>query len=517
MKRFKIQASILALLTTLSITAVATFSLPKPFAVPDDVEAGCLIIPENLPATATTGITFPTDSSTILGWINSYDSASIAEHAWGIWAGLTAQTNQTCGGEPLLVFETWVGTSELQELIMIKDDLNQFLGKPLVEKKGRAQLTRPHQNFHGAPNIPQVDSNLWVTVSYNPSAALFTFENSLYNQDTLLQNYYEGPSSIGSIPDYTNSSIAIKPTYLALQRNSNGLFAFPVWPGQPLLPAQVPDFNNPQWQWVFVDPTNSYGNDVPVPVYSPDVTDSTAIANATVNLNQFIYLNIDADMAAFMNQEQAPLQLNSGAIAQAGDIAILAGMHVATKEIKEWTWQSFFWTPDPANPPFPSSAFIATNRLPQTALSDQAAHYAAVNVYNMVWPNQPVTGGTNSNVKPLIGYNPYLEPGLAEFPGIPNTYTQNDSIFRDSTNRLNTQFVWGVQSNCMSCHSLATVNPTVPLWTQTANPPGPSNSLPYTGDQYIDRADPAYKSYVQLDFLWSIQASLFGVSSNPDN
>jgi hypothetical protein len=104
----------------------------------------------------------------------------------------------------------------------------------------------------------------------------------------------------------------------------------------------------------------------------------------------------------------------------------------------------------------------------------------------MVDPNQPLDGGTSTGL-PVIGFNPYLEAGFPK------------SVFgllRPITNP-NTGKAWigtvGIQTNCMTCHSLAAV-------TFAAK----SNPTAYGTDFYIGRTDPYFTNMVQTDFLWSI-------------
>jgi len=99
----------------------------------------------------------------------------------------------------------------------------------------------------------------------------------------------------------------------------------------------------------------------------------------------------------------------------------------------------------------------------------------------MVNPNQPITGG--SGTQPTLCYNPYLEAPFtnADLPDSqPWTY-------KGTTYNLNV----GVQTNCMACHIQA-------AYPQNQNAPG------YTADRYIDLNNPAFKTYLKMDFSWSI-------------
>jgi len=98
----------------------------------------------------------------------------------------------------------------------------------------------------------------------------------------------------------------------------------------------------------------------------------------------------------------------------------------------------------------------------------------------MVWPNQPINGGTNTGVSTIISFNPYLEAGFG-----PSVFT--------TKNELDSNLQYGVQTNCMSCHALATA----------------SGNIGYTTDQYISMNDKKlFLNQVQLDFAWSIQSNI---------
>ncbi len=143
-------------------------------------------------------------------------------------------------------------------------------------------------------------------------------------------------------------------------------------------------------------------------------------------------------------------------------------MHVPTKVICNWTWQTFLWSHDPANPLSPCSTKAAALR--PSELSYAAAHYALSTAYLFVTPNQPIRGGTNKGVSAMIGYNRYLvavfNPGVFNFP-----------------NEFKKEFQYGIQTNCMSCYELAIGQP----------------------------------NKVQVDFAWSIQGAIIPDAPPPKN
>lgn len=456
-----------------------------------------VITPVPLPTNIVPGFNFPEDSTVILGWTNdtafanNYDSASIYKHAWGIWAGLTASSGQKYAGDDLLVYETWLGLNEVRQLV-VDNNMQGGCAGTTFKRNGRAPLSRPKQFEHAArfrakkagltavqPPASESYANFWVTVSYSPDASCFATQNQVFKQSVI--NKYYNAGGFGAIPPFPNKSLTVKPSYLVYD-DTAVLFRLPVWLTAPE-PADSNFFaaaNN----YVFVDRNNKQpSGKVAVPVDSTE-KDPAKIAAATVNLSDFIYLTIDAQMAKEMNRQDSVQGMNNsgapGAYGKAkkGQIALLVAMHVTTKEISNWTWQSYYWTPNKDNPGSPSSKLAAGLRPAQ--MKGAAANYACVAAYVMLTPNN---AANNVAKGPMFGYNPYLEGGFG--PSVftyPNTY--------------NASYQYGTQSNCMSCHALAI--------------PAPTGV--YTTDQTISLAAPYFKNQVSLDFAWSIQTALISDS-----
>lgn len=432
------------------------------------------ITPVPLPSVVP-GFHFPEDSNTVYSWLKPYDSVKVYQHAWGIWAGLTAPTSQVYQGDSLLVYQTWLGIGDIQTII------ENGSGSSSAVKLSRTPLAVPNQHLDAKRIRSQmlgsgVDTNagnnrlFWVAVSYDPASANYAISNSIF-KDSVLEKY-KVPGGIGNIPNFPQDAINIKPTYF-VGHVTDSLIRVNAWPG----PPDTPQTWAPQsWNsYVYVDVHNGQpaGKQL-VPVTSSNPT-AVQIAAATCNLTDFIYFKVDAAMARYLDKQEKPVQ---GDTARVGDLALLVAMHVTTKEINNWTWQSYYWDPNPDKPFSPSSPLAA--RLRPKELVGGAAHYSLTTCYVEVLPNQPLNGGTNSNVSPMIGYNPYLE---AEFD--PATF--------NFPNRMNKKFIYGVQTNCMSCHALATREPNPGL---------------YCTDQYIPLNDPIFRDRIKLDFAWSIQSAI---------
>lgn len=474
-------------LTTFLLALIAIVVIRCQSNSSDSKTAAIFPAPYPLPTNIVPNFNFPEDSNKIYSWLQpNYDSSSVYNHAWGIWAGLTASTNQTYERDTLLVYQTWPGIGELQQIVQTGFDEN----KNFKTGTGRASLTIPHQLKHelnarkthfkllkgtidtSAGNV--FGTNFWVAVSYNLPAATHAVKNSLFKQSVL--NSYLKQGAIGAIPAFPNNAITTKPVYF-VGHVTDSLIRIPVWPGPP---SNAQPFSPQQWfTYVYADVHNAQQ---PGKKLTPVTTDSptpSQIQAATCNVSDFINFKIDEKMANYLNVQDEKVQ---GDTAKAGDIALLVAMHVTSKEISNWTWQTFYWDYNPASPTSPSSALAA--KLKPTQLSSSAAHYSLSTSYVEVIPNQPVSGGKNQGI-PMIGYNPYLEAGFSP------------ATFVDYPNTLNPKLQYGIQTNCMSCHALAT-----PQSIDT------SGNTFYSTAQYVDMKSSFFINKVQLDFAWSIQAAI---------
>ena len=454
----------------------------------------CHITPVNLPVNIVPGFSFPLDSNQVYQWINDhYDSAKIYQHAWGIRAGLTAQSGEVLAGDSLLVYQTWYGPEDITNAI----DNSSKGGKTGFKKTNRTILQIPKQfirtglvqttkvTLPGGKGLHKLSVDKLVSmrsrmvlstaadtfpviegIAYNPPSADYLVSRSLFKLSVL--DSLRKSNAISAIPPFPNSAINLKPTYFIAHTSIERYIKILVWQGVPprkIFPDTVAQYNS----YVFVDAMNRQQSGkalVPVAGNQPRT------AAATCNLTDFIHFKIDARMASLL--------VGQGINASVGDVALLVAMHVATKEISNWTWQSFYWAPNPGEPFAPSSR-MADSLKPSAYLTGAASHYAVGAAYAMVLPNQPIDGGTNTGVSPMFGYNPYLEGNITGLPS-----------------KLNSSFTYGVQSNCMSCHAQATL----------------SGSLGYDADEYVSMSDTMFKNDVQLDFSWSIQENIDSTNTN---
>lgn len=419
------------------------------------------------------GFDFPTDRAVIQGWVANQDTEAMFGHAWDIWNGMFQPSGeyqeQPAGRRELVVFETWASDVDVFDsgATSAAELSTAMPGRNLKPFHAPRQLG--HASLLGAAPPDTDPEQVIAFVKYDPVAAGFIVSKG-YNQASTLDALQaswppDTPALEREIDQFENPSIALKPTWYLVEET--GLTSFPVWPGPPD-PAK--SFPPSAWDTcVLVDPTNQGGGGT-----QEGDCNGTQKDLPVVNLDQFHFQQLTADEAAHIGTLQGADSLKG---AEEGDYVVLAAMHVTSKELERWTWQTFWWSPTPDSPKAPSSAAAAAAR--PASLPGAAAHYATCTAYSMVVPAQPITGGTNlcdsaSDPGCLICFNPYLEAGFGNFspPNQPPKF--------------------GVDTNCMSCHAGA-------HWPSSASEPG------YVGDEYVDLGGEPFADVTKLDFLWSLQ------------
>lgn len=425
------------------------------------------ITPTPMPDLNIKGFNFPQDSTTLNRWIKADQIDSIYLHGWGIWTGLTSKTSIKADGEKdfLRVFETWMTPEEMIEAIKTNPKLYRS-----STRSNRANLKRPHQFTHFASPNQTINDSIHESVSYNPAASKFAIDNKIFMATSLYDMAKNGQEEVTFFP---NNAVTIKPVFKVLPAsNGDNKFHITAWNG----PKDTPTVY-PEQDWA------SY--------VTIDIAKNAKQEGSVYPLEDFIHYTLNEEDAHFFNQEFTE---NSGnkITAKAGDIAVLVGMHVGTREITNWTWQTFWWEDTPDNPELPSSKAIADMRPKE--LKGAARHYAMAVAYYMVNNNEPYSG-TDVTGPGLFAYNPYLEAGFG-----PSTFDTTLSRFTDTTGKVHTTYL-GVKTNCMSCHRMATVNPDSLGMKH-------NSKTPYVGNAYISRKDSLFNGQLLLDFAWSIQGNI---------
>jgi len=437
------------------------------------------------------GFHFPESEATLLGWNHVLGTGAPADaaaafealqgHGWGLWTALTAPTQQSFGGERLRVFETW---STPDDLVPPVTTASGVPGAASSAAHRRSIPERLHQFHDGGArgtrstprSVESIDPVLG-SVKFDPVASEHVLSQGLLHKATLDRLLSGGARSI---PPFPVKALVVKPVFRVLSRVTavEGRYvSLPAWSGPP---ANAQGWDPTHWPGcVWVDLLGGGGGrgsiDPAAAIDGSSRTDAT-----TYPVSRFIHYHLLADEAAAINQAQPSTQ------AQAGDAAVLVAMHVAGREISRWTWQTYWWTPDPDHPPSPSSNAVAALR--PSALRGAARNYAMALAYGMATPDPSETGGSNAGLA-VYNYNPWLEAHFSP-TDLPDSQPGYGPDGQPAANNS------GVQSNCMSCHTQANYNP-----AHVASAPA------YTGARYVDPADAAFAGTLQVDFLWSLPAA----------
>jgi hypothetical protein len=486
----------LACLLSLLISVFAIEAC-KPVEKPTDVTGiSPVITPQDLDPTLVQGFHFPEDPDRIKDWAVMPDSAYLMyRHGWGLWTAITAPSSEAYMGQKLSVFETWLTSTDIiaatvrsqnADAVAMRTDPRPLRKLTQLQHQG-AVATEPKS--HGAETVLGL-------VKYNPAAANHIMTHRLFDKATLEGMQAEGKTDV---PPFPADAVVLKVLYTQIdpkELKDDRYFKMAVWTGPQhgAVAYPVDEWDNVVW----IDLENGSGDSEGK---SSQEKDETRQENSTYNIDDFIHFRLTKPQAQRLTEESRVAGENI--TYEEGRYFVLNSLHIITREIEQWTWQSYYWEPTPTNPYEPSSAAIAAEM--PSELGHAARHYAMTVGYSMISTNQPLTGGKEEGT-PVYCYGPYLEAPFdaADMPAS-KAWTYQGKTYNNTV---------GVQSNCMSCHAYAAT----PFEMQPMG--NGSLSLPafslYTGDRYVDLNDPLLKGKLRSDFLWSIpvnSASVAGPSA----
>lgn len=449
------------------------------------------LVAERLPDPQIPGFRFPENEATLTRWVTEATrgitvetrAAAIANlhlHGWGLWTALTADSAQFSEGQRLRIFETWLTPDDLTATPA--PFLRPASAKPSLDRPARRSPLKPIRQFERraepdpdlspSPDTP-IDRIVGFT-KFDPTAAAHIVTQRLLDRTTLETLLLGGAQQITPFPV---TALAVKPIFQIIRTRdlvARRYYALKVWSGPPDLPQPYPPSAWPGAVWIDLF---AYG-DGQGAVESPFVADGSARTEATTYpLTSLLHYRLSGADATALNLAKPDTE------AVAGDYAILVAMHVSSRELARWTWQTFWWTPTPDDPHEPSSSVLAAARPPQ--LRGAARHYAMALSYTMLSPNEPYVGGDHAAPVVYV-YNPYIEARFAPVD-LPDSRAGLDPAGRPATNNH------GTQTNCLSCHIQATYNP-----RQLVTAPR------FTGARYVDLGAAEFVGTLQTDFLWAL-------------
>jgi len=401
-------------ISCIAVFTVATLAyclfLVKPDALTVHAAGGLTPQPINMP-------NFPIPSATVDGWVTNNDQDSIRIHGWELWTGISSITKQSNGWP---IWETWYTDTEVQNG-KPEAKLNAMFralrdsGRPSNPFHRQRQFNHAARNNRFAAALAVMDGGAGVIGfnKFNVDYAQFVWSNG-YNSGTNLWNIQakwppNTPVANRAIMPFPAPAIGLKPTFQIVHgpNNQGGITLLNYWLGDLTTgPQNSTNPVHPTWNtWKQCVVVNSGTGQVP----SGLTCQNGGQPSGVVPITQFYNFALSAGEAKQICNLQPDVQCP----VQAGDYAVLVGMHMTTKEDSNWTWQTFWWN---YNQPFPYGP-------PPSNIPAPFNNYAMCTGYSMTVNPPNNSQGTN-----VLCYNPYLETGLS---------------------------INGIQSNCMSCHGVA--------------------------------------------------------------
>jgi hypothetical protein len=425
-----------------------------------------VIIPQPIPPQ----FNFPLPAATINSWVATSNTQAIRGHAWDLWAGLTASSGQMLNGQDLPIWETWLAQEDIFPPPNTKTSAGALFARVATRPRTIRPFISPRQFHHQAaesnPAVRAQNAAVQVVTfnKFDPAAAAFITAqqpgpngqnfsyNSLASLNALNAAWPAGTSGQArAINEFPIEAMELKPVLRYVK--ATGLTPQPLWQG----PSGATNPTNPTpdtWTTcVLIDPAGTGGIRAATPAEISQAGNAGACTTFLYGpLSLFYSFKLTAAEAqAFANAQ--------GGNPSAGDYAVLAAMHVNSKEIPFWTWQTFWWQPGNDTP----NDFPGSKAGQPTTLPAPWNNYATCANYDQT----TTPGGATMQVC----FNPYLETS----PGIPA----------------------GITSNCMSCHGTARIPPPPPQ----VQPYPPAYTAPISFF-----TDPTYfnASSTHTDFSWAV-------------
>ncbi len=429
---------------------------------------------------------FPVAESTLLAAVLTGDQARVRRHAWELWAALTAPSTSIVDGQRLPIFETWYSTDEVY---------NPQGNAGVVRRALQHPVRVPTQSVIATSSRGGAPAGLMSFVKLNRPASSFIWDNAYHLTPTLagLNARFDaqGTATVErSVNPFPNDAAALKLVFWLVKnpaspQSERGLTALPIWnPAYPPPRGGLPPMHTTWTDGVAIDPAGRYKEgSLEVVNINGTLARPNLKAVPVVSMRRFYSHKLTnpqdvADARAYMTMmssaagEQERFISNAGQTPELGDYIVLLAMHMTTKEMDDWTFQSFWWMPTPNVAPFGHDrpSFV---RAPFD-------NYQMCTAYSAVSPKGP--GGALP-----VCFNPYLETDL----GATKPYTMDGKTFPADP-------MAGTRANCQNCHRRAAF----PAFD--AQDPNAASEGHVYNDGYRSPGDPYFARLLKVDFMWSL-------------
>ena len=352
---------------------------------------------------------FPASETALEAMRERADVGAERSHMWSVWEGLTRAKSNV----ELPAFLTWYGASEVfsdsEKMASTERDLRHAL-----------LVTVSHRGPDPASAPPLI-----VYAHYNRAAYRHIREYRLHLASGLaaIDASARRSGQILQFPPFPRNAVVLKTVWWPV--SDDAATPLPVWdPAEN--PARTSGNNYLTWSRVVAISTKISGvsdqrNDV-------ELLGRRFSSARSVGTDAFYRLVLDQALADQVMRDPAAKKLALmllGRKLRARDTLVLVAVHVATREVPDWVWGTFWWHD------FPNNGRFAAGR--PRGLAEPWAHYLMDVSFDTDKPLEP-------DGSPHIAFNPYLE-----------------ARFGDAGHGS------GVVSNCMTCHRRASMGFVTPF------------------------------------------------------
>jgi hypothetical protein len=396
------------------------------------------------------GYGFPTSEARLTSLRDLQDTSEIRKHAWAIFAGITASS---IGVSASPIFETWYTKSETlsgngcshpstgtvkRELEFPPEIVAAYATKPVLGD--RTPLSQAVE-FFSSPTT-SIASN----VLYNSTACDHIQHARLYDSvalKSLIGHFDElhAPPQERDVSPFPKTSIVVKAFWKLIDRS--GLTTLEIW-------------NSPK------DKTSVQIGVIPAhqrPCNLPRQNDAPVLSSCFYSV-----LVTPSNLAEIKKVRPA----------EVGDVLVLIGLHVITKEISDWSWSTFWWNPEET-----SLSYGADRPKPPLIRGPWRFYLMDATLSTETpWESHPATGEKGGEADPC-GQTIGDKNGIAKV--ILNPYLEHVGSMTNAE-----------VSNCMNCHKRATFTPLQPEM----------RGSPRRG--FLASENVCFSKVVRLDYLWSL-------------
>jgi hypothetical protein len=404
--------------------------------------------------------TYPASPEKLADMRNLEKTADLRSHAWALFAGVTASAGTNKDPvEP--IWTTWFTQSEAfgkgcDELPEKRTSPRFEFQLPMeivanFEARGRSDANVKKALNDAVAFFSNPITALRSAVLFNKTACEHIFGNQLFDSNKLnreLDDFKKNdtPPEEMEIDQFPLGSIVVKSSWL---RIDGGGATVCLW-----RPVDTAASNECQ----------------PLGMHELSVRPVDSSIPCTIAANQPIPTSCFYNIPVTRLNEA---ELSRSMTVQPGDVLILVGLHVITKEVGDWVWSTFWWQ---AGPDAQGNAIDH----PMNLFRSPWTNYAMEVTLSMETPREKqsvtVTGSgkchSRGTPNAKICFNPYLEGNLTN----------------------------GQYSNCMNCHKQATFPRIIPE-------PAGIVQRGYLGSDaqcFADKTPPV----ARLDYLWTLSPTV---------